>query len=165
MNKAQSISPSAALRFIAVVGFAALTFFTGWVLLSLNFEGSYAVTVKLLTVIMYLLVIPGFARVLGGRSASRVLSLGVGAISVVTLLVLTVFMFGYMQDAVGVRCSDLWGWKAEPCIDSARFWLLYFGFLPYIYVPIVVAASAALAYQLVEDGRLSGAKATSRKRK
>lgn len=152
------------LRAGAVIGLASLTVFVGWVLFGLNFDGGYAVGVKALSVILYLLAVPGFIRVSVGRSKSRTLLIAVGVLTVIAVLVLAMLAFGYMQDAAGARCADISGWNREPCIGATTFWLLYYGFLPGVFVPGVLLALLALAYGLIEDSRLSRKMPTKRRR-
>jgi len=90
--------------------------------------------------------------------------MGMAVISVIAFLVLIMFGFGYVQDAFGARCTDLWGWEAQPCAQAGAFWLLYLGFLPGVFIPFSVFASAFLVYGLFEEAQLVKAALKKRKR-
>ncbi len=162
-----SLQKSALLRVTSIAGFVALTYLAGWTLFWAvrGIVEPYGAIVAALTLLTYLLSIPGFILIAKGSAKSRILRIAVGGISVAALLVLALITFGLLQDAISVRCTDLWGEKAEPCVEVVSFWLNYYSFFPILFVPATLLASITLAYGLAEEKRFSGNNSTKSKRR
>lgn len=163
---APSSTQSALIRASALAGLITISAFVTRVLIGgLSLNEVYQVLLTIAIIVFYLTVVPSFLWVILGRARGRLLLRSVTAISSVALAILILLGFGVAQDAVGAKCTDLWGWHAKPCTEVMQFWVFYYLLLPVAILPASVISSALLAAGLVNESKLSKQKSKNKPRR
>lgn len=139
----------------AYISLGATIFLVFWTFLGgLSFAEWYQPIFYLTVVGFSLIAIPSYLLIIMGRSKTLILKRSILLIAAIVFVVFILLNVGVLQDMLGVKCTDLWGWNAEPCVKATSFWVFYILLYPAFFVPSLLVLSILLIIGLAKEYRI-----------
>jgi len=130
-------------RGISVLALLLVTWFFAWLWFGASFDESYLGIIRIMTLVAYLVILPGFVLVIAGRSKSRHLQNAVVAVSYGAVLVGLFALIAWWSDANHPCAGDY-----TQC-SSILFLLSYLALQPFILLPVLFVLIVMFAVGLI----------------
>ncbi len=132
-------------RVLYLLSFGIISYgFLSLLLKPLGVSSAYAVILNFTALIGYTLLLISLSLVWGG-AVSRGLINTLRAVSGLALITMAIFLFGLLQDTLGVQCAGLFGVKTS-CMSDSSLWLEFFISQPLLFLPAAILISVLLAW-------------------